>query len=423
MRQLWASVLHTSGAKIYSLAIGMLVLFATARLLGPEGRGHLAAAMAWVGLFSTFAYLSLDQVALHRLAQDPGRKQFGRLFGSLLLLAGVLTVVAWLCAAALHFLQPQGAFKGLSGWVLLVAFIGLPFMIWEHYASGLLAGMEQVRIYNRGLVVGRTLAMVAVLVFVGLLDWGVLGAVLGSTLGQVVVALGGIAFLTARARQGENRVAADRHEIRTLLSGASKLHLNAVGTYLFASANILVLNHYRSPEEVGQFQLAQQLLAMLMILPQAASTVLFGRVATLGPAQAWQQNKRMLAQVSGLMLAVAAAAALLAGWAIPLLAGPAFAPAVEPFRWMLLGLAGTTVSALMAPQWIGRGYFWQAATVTFAIGCANLAGNLWLIPPYGMEGAVAVFVATYLFTLLVNLGMAWHCEARDRRVAVATSAS
>ena len=423
MRQLWATVLHTSGAKIYSMAIGMLVLFATARLLGPEGRGHLAAVMAWVGLFSTFAYLSLDQVALHRLSQDLQRQRFAPLFGSLLLLAVVLTLLAWLCAATLYAVQPDGAFKGLSQWVLLAAFIGLPFMVWEHYASGLLAGLERVRLYNRALVVGRTVTMVAVLAFVGVLDWGVPGAVLGSTLGQVVVALGGIGFLVAHARQGGRRIGPDRQEVRALLSGAGKLHLNAIGTYLFASANILILNYYRSPEEVGQFQLAQQLLAMLMVLPQAASTVLFGRVASLGPAQAWQENKRMLVQVSAMMLAVAAAAALLAGWAIPLLAGPAFAPAVEPFRWMLVGLAGTTFSALMAPQWIGRGYFWQAATVTFAIGCVNLAGNLWLIPSHGMDGAVAVFVATYLVTLAVNLAMAWHCEARDKRVALAAPAS
>ena len=70
MRELWGNIAHTSGAKIYSLLVGVFSLSLTARLLGPEGRGQVATITTWVGMFSTFAYLSLGQVALHRMADD-----------------------------------------------------------------------------------------------------------------------------------------------------------------------------------------------------------------------------------------------------------------------------------------------------------------------------------------------------------------
>ena len=54
MKQLWLNIAHTSGAKVYSLLVGVLTLSLTARLLGPEGRGQVAVITTWVSMFSTF---------------------------------------------------------------------------------------------------------------------------------------------------------------------------------------------------------------------------------------------------------------------------------------------------------------------------------------------------------------------------------
>ena len=82
---------------------------------------------------------------------------------------------------------------------------------------------------------------------------------------------------------------------------------------------------------------------------------------------------------------------------------------------MLPGLIGMTFSAVMAPQWIGRGYFWQAAGLTFLVGGINLACNFWLIPLYGMQGAVYAFLGTYMFSVIGNGLMVWHCESMASR--------
>ncbi|MCM3905236.1 MAG: hypothetical protein ND866_26370, partial [Pyrinomonadaceae bacterium] len=202
----------------------------------------------------------------------------------------------------------------------------------------------------------------------------------------------------------------DKSEIKALLAGGAKLHLNAIGNFLFISVNILILNNYHGAEQTGYFQLATQLLGMLMIFPQAASMVMYGKVTSLGPNGAWPHNKRLLVQVTLSMIALSAISALLAPWGITLMAGEAFRPAVDPFQWMLLGLIGMTFSTVMAPQWIGRGYFWQAAGLTFLVGAINLAANFWFIPLHGMRGAVYAFLGTYAFSIIGNGAMAWHCQ-------------
>ena len=410
MSELWATIAHTSGAKIYAMALGIFTLFLTARLLGPDGRGQVAAITTWVNLFSTFAYLSLGQVALHRMSVDRQQSRFGYLLGSLLLMTGVLTIGGWGVASGMYLANPDGTFKGLPLESLVIGFLALPFLIWEQYGSSMLIGLNRIRIYNRYQVAGRTLAVVAVFAWVGLLGWGVKGALGASLLGQVIVSLGGIRYLLAFARNKRQQCQANQAELKALLSGGFKLHLNAIGSILFTSVNILILNHYHGAEQTGYFQLATQLLSGLMIIPQSASMVIYGKVTTLGPNGAWPDNFRLLVQVTIGMIALSMIAALLAPWGITLLAGDDFRPAVQPFQWMLPGLIGMTFSAVMAPQWIGRGYFWQAAGLTLLVGLINLAANLWLIPIHGMQGAVYAFLGTYTFSILGNGAMAWHCN-------------
>ena len=418
LRELWINIAHTSGAKIYSLLIGVFTLSLTARLLGPEGRGQVATITTWVGMFSTFAYLSLGQVALHRMADDREQKRFGKLLGSLLLLTIVLTLAGWLAALGMYEYNPEGAFKGLPIVSLLVGFLALPFMIWEQYGSSLLMGLERIHIYNRYQVIGRTLSVAALFALVSILGFGVVGVLEANLLGQIIVAMGGIGFLFVFAREKGLACRPNKNEIKALLAGGAKLHLNAIGTFLFTSVNILILNNYHGAEQTGYFQLATQLLGVLMIIPQAASMVIYGKVTTLGPNSAWPDNKRLLLQISLGMIVLSAIAAVLAPWGIILLAGAAFQPAVQPFQWMLLGLVGMTFSTVMAPQWIGRGYFLQAAGLTFLVGAINLVANFWLIPLYGMQGAVYAFLGTYAFSIIGNGAMAWHCQCQYKTINV-----
>ncbi len=412
MRNLWWSIAYTSGTRVYALLLGVLTLSLTARLLGPEGRGQVATITTWVTLFSTFGYLSLGQVALHRLTTDRQHLRFGTLLGSLILLAFVLTVIGWLMALGLYYFVPNQVFKNLSEGGLIVGFLALPFLIWEQYGSSLLMGVERLAIYNKYQIMGRTLGLAALFVFLLGFGLGVEGVLVSNLLGQIIVALGGIDFLLQYARDRGTVCRPAISEIKELLKGGVKLHLNAIGTFLFSSASILILNHYQGPEQTGYYQLALQLLGVAMIIPQSASMVIYGKVASLGPDRAWPYNKKLLVQLTGAIMLMSILAALLAPLFIPLIAGEAFRPAIEVFQWMLLGLIGMTFSTVMAPQWIGRGYFWQAAALTLLVGIASIVMNIYLIQKYGLQGSIYAFIGTYVISVLGNGLMALHCEGR-----------
>lgn len=410
MRELWANVVHTSGAKIYSMIMGLLILALTSRLLGPEGRGHVAVITTWVNLFSTFAYLSLGQVALHRMARDPEYKFIGNLLGSLLMMAGILSLLGWLVAWSIYSNDTHAIFRNLPVSALLIGFAALPFLIWEQYGSSLLMGLERIKIYNHYQIIGRTLSLVIMLMLVGWLGQGVDGVLQAALLGQIIIALGGLGFLFKFAQSKNSPCWPNKIETIELLKGGIKLHLNAVGGFLFTSSSILILNHHNGAEETAYYQLATQLIGVLMIIPTAAGMVIYGKVTRLGPNGAWPENKLLLFQLTLGMICVCAIASVLAPWAIKLVAGEKFLPAVAPFKWMLLGLIGMTFSTVMAPQWIGRGYFWQAAALTLFVGLINLLMNFLLIPSHGIDGAIAAFLLTYIISIIGNGWMIFHCQ-------------
>jgi O-antigen/teichoic acid export membrane protein len=259
------------------------------------------------------------------------------------------------------------------------------------------------------------LAIAAGVIFLGE-DLTVTGVMESNLLGEIIIAMGGIGFLFAFARRKGLPCRPNKAEIKALLSGALKLHFNAIGTFMFTSANILILNYYHGAVQTGYFQLVIQLLGVFMIIPQAATMVIYGKITKIGVNAAWKDNKRLLIQINLGMIVLIVIAALISPWGIVLLAGESFKPAVEPFQWMLLGLIGMTFSTVMAPQWIGRGYFWQAAALTLLLGIINFVANLWLIPQFGIKGAVYAFLGTYVFSILSNGGMVIHCNRMIREL-------
>jgi O-antigen/teichoic acid export membrane protein len=409
MRDLWRSIGFTSGARIYSLLAGFVGLVITARALGPEGRGVVATAVTWSLLFSTIGYLSLGQVAVHRAAGKQPEEWLGTTLGALLLITGLVTVGGWIVAAGAYALSDGEAFGKIPLYALVLGFLSLPFLLWEQYGSLLLMSLGRVNVYNRAEILGRTVGIVLIGVLVAIAGVGIAGALIALIVAQTIVASGGIRYLIRRAGPA---LTLSRSALREMLAGGVKLHLNAVGSFLFMNAAVLIVQNVRGSAETGVFQVAVQLIGVALVVPQSAALVLYGEVARLGPDRAWRSNLRVIARLVPLMLVVAIAASLLAPTLIPLVLGDGFRRAVPVFQLLAFGLVGQAFGALMAPQWIGRGLFWQASALTVGFGLINVAACFPLVDAYGMKGAAYSLIGVSVVTLIGNGVMALWVQRR-----------
>lgn len=410
MRELWKSIVETSGAKFYGLVLGIVSLSITARWLGPEGRGIFAAVTTWVTLTGTVGHLSMGQVALHRAATSREESWLPSVLGSLFAFTAVMACVGWLVVAILYVATKGAIFGGISLGYVLLGFLMLPLTLWEQYGSNLLMAVDRLSVYNRAQVIGRTCGVAILALLVVVLGWGVKGAFITAILAQAIVAGWGIRCLLQKAQWAPRP---NWSVVKELVGGGLRLHLSALGAFLFTTSDILMVQYYRGARETGYYQLAGQLINIMLILPQAASLVLYAKSAVMGPDEAWKYNRRILVQITAGMCGVSVIAALLAPYVIPLVAGHAFEPSVKVFQLLLLALIGMTLSIVMAPQWISRGLFWQTSAITLALGLLNVLGNIVLIPRYGMYAAAWTTIGCYCISIVVTLAMAGWVSRRS----------
>lgn len=413
MKKIWMLIAETGGARIYGLVVGVVSLSITARILGPEGRGVIAAASAWVVLFATFAGLSLGQVAQHSVQGRSKEEWLPRILGVLVSCTLVATLLAYLAAALFERTLEGGLFKGIPIMVMAIAFAMMPLIMWEEYGNNLLAASGNLRSFNIAQFIGRTVQLAAVALLVAVFEFGVLGALVGLLLGQGIVS---IAAFTVLWQAAGRRISFNRVELGQMLKGSARLHLNTLGSFLLAGSTLLMLNSYGTKAEVGNYQLAFQMLMVLLVVPQAVSMVLYSRMAEGGPDGIWPSQKRLMLQTFGLMTIFCGLAYVLAGPVILFLAGPRFESAVTIFQLLLPNLIGLTLAQLMTCQWIGRGIFLLNTILTSTMALITVAANAVLIPRFGVMGAIWSGWVSYVGLIVLSQGIfMWWCQSRYKK--------
>ncbi len=409
--RLWKAVTLTSGTKAYWMIGAMIGTVITARFLGPQGRGVIAAATSWVALFVTFGHFSLSHVTIYLLGGEDRERILPVVSGSVMALTVMTTLVAWTIAAAMYVVTDGRIFQHIAPSVLAIAFAGLPLLLWMENGNSLLIVLGDLKRLNIAQASGTTIGMVLVLLAVGVFKGGVASALFATLISYVVIAGIGLARIVAASHP----LSVSRAILRQLLGGAARLHLAAVSTFFFTNIAVILLNQFRPVAEAGFFQLAMQLTLAMQVVPMAIAIVAFTIVTRDGADGAWREHRMLVIQTM-LYAAVAAVIAFVAApIVVPLLAGRAFSPAIPIFRIAGLSIFGMALSAVMAPQWVARGYFLRVAFIALFAASVGVAGNYFLIPRYGMAAAAWVMVASYSVHLVSNAIFAMWIERSAMR--------
>lgn len=397
-------------ARGYGTLASLITLFVSARYLGPEGRGIFVAAIAWMSTFCTIFHLSVGPALQYRIQHNRAPYTAQAMVGTLLGLGLIGSLAAWL-AAALGFAVSQGElFKGLPVVVLVLAFATLPLMMWEQYAPNMYASLSRMDLVNRAQYIGRTLGVLVFVLLVAWLQFGVEGALVAMLITQAIVVLSALVPMMRSIRWKPRWLSS---EIKPLIVAGIKLHPASVSALLLDQSSILIANHYLAKSEVGLFQLALQLVALVLILPQSALMILYGGMAKSDPARYWPHQRKVILRVMGVVALLALLGWLLAPYLIPLVAGEQFKPSVPMFTALLPSLLGLSLSILLTPQWLGRGMFIWSNTVTFMALLVVVVGTFWAVPRYGVDGAINIRIAVYAVILPVAHLLFWRWCSRQ----------
>jgi enterobacterial common antigen flippase len=402
-REILKSSAVVGSASLVNVAVGVVRTKVMAVLLGPAGFGLMGAYLIIVELAKSVAQLGINSSGVRQIAEASGSNDLEHTSRT----AAVLRVVSLGCASigacVLWFLAPTVAQVTFGSTRLSTDVAVLSAAVFLSVIAGgqlaLVQGLRRIADLSKIGILGSVLGAIASIGLVYFFrDRGI---VLSLVVSAGLSALAGWWY--------RRKIVLPRVPLtvsQTLSESASLLKLGfslmtsgllALGAAYIARSLVL---QYSGLESAGFYQAAWTLGGLYVgFVLQAMGTDFYPRlVMAIERRQDSNQLVNEQAQVSLLLAGPGVVATLaLAPAVINLLYSTAFAGAVEPLRWICLGMALRVVTWPM-------GFILVAGNHRLISVCSDLAwavfmvGVSWfLVPRFGALGAAVAFFLSYVF--------------------------
>jgi O-antigen/teichoic acid export membrane protein len=388
------SALWVLGGNVGMLGLGYLGSLVTARLLGASARGLVA--VMEVGADVAVGLLGVGVPAACIYYGSRRRRLLPALLGNALLQSVGLAVVAFgvalLAAGALHDHLAPGYDERL--WYLAAALV--PLMFLDYTNSSLLTARFAFRLRSLLQVAGRAASLAAAVCLIGLLSWGVAGALIAMMASFVV------GFVGAARLQLSDGIRLSRLVAAAMVKYGFRVQIGRLLQTVNARFDVLVLAALAPLHVVGSYAIAQIVAELVLLLSISLGTVL---TPTVAAARGGDRTREVLRLGSLLALGGIVAVGLAGPLLILLGYGPTFRPALVPFAVLLPGMWFLSMGSLCGDGLRGRGRPGVASLIAVVEVIVTIALDLLLIPPFGAVGAAVASVCAYAVFGLAGLAV------------------
>ena len=386
----FGAVVQTLLANAFILGLNLGTGILTARLLGPAGRGALAAMILWPQFLSFLLALGLPSALLYNLKLRPKESDtlvgaasvMGAVMGVVAILAGVLLIPLWLRQYPVEVVR-------FAQFAMLTAPVGLLGLVF----NSAMQARDAFTLYNLTRYLPPLLTLFWLVLLMATHQLTPFSSALAYLLAGLPASLMIVGWAWRQYRPTLRAfVAALRHLLSySLRSGGIDL-LNTLALHLDRALVIGFLD----PAAMGLYVVALSLSRVLNVFQAAVTTVLFPK-ASGRPKEEVVALTGQAARVSTAVTALAAVALILLGQqALRLLYTSDFTAATAVFRLLvaeavLSGSAWILAQAFMALDRPGVVTILQGVGVGLSIPLL-----MWLVPRYGLEGAGMALLASAL---------------------------
>ncbi|MFJ2029962.1 lipopolysaccharide biosynthesis protein [Streptosporangium sp. NPDC087985] len=376
-------VVQTMASQALPLALAAMAGVLLARILQPEGRGIYATITTTAGIAIVLGHLSVGK---SQIVFWPTCERHRSLTGNALILGLVLGLVSTLVTLGVVII-----FLPLPApYLMIMALVAVPFGVASVNLKGILLLQDRIGLINRAVVMAALVLYIPILAL----------AITGNLTLTMVVACWAIStvvpFVLFTRSLGLPAMRGEAALAREQLSLSGRYHIGLVAFHLLLTVDVLLLNAFVSPAEVGLYTVAMAFLSLARVPTDAIAQVTLPRQAIEDELAAQDVTVRTIRLNLLLSSACVGAMAITSPTLIPLLYGAPFAGSVAP----LLALApGMIAWSLLRPveQYLVR-LRRPMTMASIAIGAlvANLGLNAVLIPLWGATGAALASSASYI---------------------------
>ena len=389
------SAIAKASASIAAVNIGLSVLSAfsavvAARMLGPVGRGELAAAQSIGGLVATFCSLGVGESLTYFVARRPEMAGRSLTTCAAMVLAACIVIlpVGWFAISLLGLDQNAAAASRAYLFVAFVFVLGLPGLLQR--------GLQNVRLWSVVRLVGPLAWLVAVL----------MAPILGRSSVRIVVVFLGLqvpvlgAFWIGMARRRQLPKPHLRVDGAPFLRYGFPLLLSSLPAMVSLRLDQMVLATQVSSQQLGIYACAAAWSVLALPLVQAVGNAVFPALAGAETGNREFLNP-LLRRTVLLGLVVCATAAASGPVAIPILFGTRFREAGPVAAVLCIASIFLCVSAVSGETLRGLGRT-KAVLRSELAGCAaSIVSLAILLPLAGLIGAALASCVGYGVTAVV----------------------
>lgn len=373
------------GSSLTANVLAFSVSIIIARILGPDGKGQLAALLVLPGLMAALADLGVKQAGVFLVSSGevPAGKALSMVLGlwSALLLPGLL--IAILAVSVVSEWEVRTA-------PVVLAALHLPAYIISAYLSGILIGTHHYGSFSRIRVLGPAAFLLAAIILVWWGEMGLTGALVASLVSSIIPPLAATYILH---RDYPLRPGFDLPGLRKVLSLGFRYALGLFFVQLILRSDYIVLAKLAPSEELGFYSLATGLVEQAWVLPGILGPLVFSKVSSslrLSPDEAGGMGREIdsLAKITLLVaLVLTTGLALASPFLVRIIYGVAFLDAVPSFFLLIPAVTFFAAFIVLQTHLAGLGkplLACRALSVPFVL---NVGLNLALVPRFGAEAA------------------------------------
>lgn len=387
------------------LAVGLLQMVlavAVARALGPAGNGRYAVALLLPTMLAALLNLGIAPANVYFLGA--GLVDAATVFRAVNRLAAVIVIFGSGVGAACILIFGDKWFPDVPATILWGALSIFPFALYQSFLSSIFQGLQKFRLFN---LIMFTQPAVTLLIIFSLISFGsayleyILAAYLSGFLVMVCISLAGIrrelrTVTASCARQGYFREA---------VSYGIRAHLSNILAFVNYRADIFLLNVLISPAVTGIYVVAVQIVERLWLLSQSISTVILPRLSELSADE--EKRKQLTPVICRTVTVVTLLGAILLIFIaypfITIFFGKEYVQAVPALICLLPGIVAGAGARILANDIAARKRPELNMYFSMVVVTVNVAGNVLLIPWYGLVGAAIATSFAYMINLVLRL--------------------
>lgn len=386
--------------QVIAMLASLCTLIVANRYLGPEGRGIYNSAIAWSQLYFTLSYLSMNVSLINLLPKEKSKKKL-YVFNSIFL-SIVLSLFIYILIYILYTIKPD-IYGEINYYILFIAFINIPFMMIITNFKKFYQMDGEYKKFNFLFIAHPLLVLFLTLLTIVLFSFDIYMAMYIYTFVNLIIFSIVVSdFIIRKKITAKIKINLQKK----LFKLGIKIHISSLATFAASKVDLLMINYFLGAKLAGLYFLAYAILSFLFLIPQSIQHILYKVVADLSHEDDYKMVFFMT-RISTLLLVVATVALVVIGEPLILLfGGNEFMDSYSVLVFLSPFVLFSGIPMILTTLWHKNGYF-KYNNYNSIIGLLLvILLNYFLIPKYGLEGAIISTNIVFFVGLLLHWNLA-----------------